>query len=70
MKEVRCVNTKCNKLLYKQKGVISGSFVVKCTKCGTVNESIDGKLQNYSLHMSRNVLESYQNNLKLNKKNG
>lgn len=69
MRKAICVNSKCNKQLFKHSVSVTGRIVIKC-KCGTLNEFVDGKLQNYSLHNSRNVLDTYQNNLKLNKKNG
>lgn len=36
MEEKRCVNPKCNRLLFKVKAII-GLLEIKCNKCGRMN---------------------------------
>lgn len=69
MRDARCINSKCNKLLFKFSEGIDGKVVIKC-KCGTVNTLEQGKISNYSNSSSRQELDSYQQRLKINKKNG
>jgi len=66
VKQAKCINVKCNKLLFEFSVIEKANLVVKC-KCGIHNHFNNGK-QEYA--KSRSLLDSYQDRLTINKKNG